>query len=966
MTRQIHFYTATSLLIVLFFLGAISCQKPPLPEVHAVDPPAAKDRQRVTLIGEHLTYFNEIRIGDYVIDYQEYVIEAEHTNKQIVFLLPPGLPPGTELLYLTHDRGETEGILIDLLGPGPLIDPFAVDTIRRGEVLHIRGQYLSGPGAEVHFNDWIVTDFIEQTDTSIQVLVPQEVDPGGVSILVSINACPSNTENVIILEPLPNTPEITNLSPNPVGVGDTLTINGHYFSEGNTQVVFPNGIEVTLFSMLDTNQIKLIVPPRVQPGILQVFTQAEQAAQYPDFALLPRITSLSASAGKPGEEISLSGWNFNDFSEMRFAENILPAPQLIPPLTDTIIRIMVPDLTPNTYEISLFTLTGSSNTIPFIIQDSCNTLKPVISSVATPPFQPGDTITISGTNFQEGAIVRSQAQGLSFPVINRINEQTLLVKIPETIACGVDSLQLSTSCGNSEPFAFTVDKTPKIQPLDPSNLMPGEPIFLTGIYLNGASVRVGNQAISPSENTDLALTFELPEAFSPGDYQLRVVTTCGTSNALAITVDDPVFPPVITSLSQHCKVMGDTITIFGEHFPEMPLVLIDNIPGEIIEMEASKLVVKISEGYPGNIDGTSIMVILKDPATGIETEEPVALTLFQRPSIESFLPEANAPGGPLFLRGRNLASVQQIHFNNTASLRLSAREFLYSSSFQELGMNVPVSLLPGEVEICFDIAKGGCTVEQVCQLKRFKVTDKTSQHASPSPGNPSTIILPNPPPGISLPAVSNDWRVMVYDQGKLTGTDKNINLSDLIFKDCSDTSNPDNLQGFSDSNGSFDEPIGSYQRDGNFISIIYNDQAYEGRQHGDTTLVYTTDYQGYQEVCKDLRYPLNMVFTPVKEGDQLELIFPFILDGVEPTTAQAGLEVTLVGRGLSDVSQVSLFHRESQTKFESFDINFDDYDNKLEQRITLPNNLPHGTYELFVIDGLFGVPSNVITFLVAN
>lgn len=954
-------FTLILLSLSLFIGLLIGCQKPPVPEVHAVDPSAAKNGDEVTLHGIHLTYFNEIRIGDFVMDYS-YVIANEHTNEKLVFKVPPGLPPGPELIYLTHDRGETEGILIDLLGPGPTLSRIATDTLRVGELLHLEGQYLAGAGAEVHLNDLIVTELVNQTDSTIQLIVPQEVDRGGVSVFVNINGCASNTENIVILDPLPDNPEITAISPNPAAVGDTLTITGHYFRPGNMLVILPNDLEIQSFVEQDSNRIQLIVPPRVKAGTIELSTDAEQSTQFPGFTLLPKLISLSESFGKPGDEITLSGWNFENFSEVRFGNNTLPGVNLRPPLSDTTVQVIIPDLPPNTYPISLYTQTGGSETLPFVIQDACNDLEPAIASVATPPFRPGNELTISGTNFLEGAIVRSKKQGLNLELINRVNEQTLVVKIPENINCGVDSLSIITSCGSSAPFAITIDKTPVLQPIATANLMPGTTISLSGTYLKDATVRIGNQSVSPAENSDNALTFELPEDFPPGDYQLMVITACGTSNALNITVEDPVFSPEVSGISQDCKVMGDTLTIFGNHFPAMPQVKFNDAPGTVIESTPTRLVVMIPSSFFGDIDGIGIPITVEDPETGLENMDKPYVKLFHRPSIAGFLPLANAPGGPLFLRGEHLNAVQQIHFGGSASLRRSAGEFIFSEQFQELGMNLPVNLNPGEVEICFDIAKSGCTIENICQELLFTVTDKTSQHATPSPGNPFTIAFPNPPPGISLPGVSNNWRVMFYQNGESATEDRNLNLA--VFdttKDCEE-SNGEEQYKFVNSNDEAD--AGTFQQNGHLLSFTYNGKLYEGRQHYDSTLVRTTEYDNYNPDCPDARYPFHLIFTPVEEGDQIELIFPFIIDEVTPPVAESGSILTLFGRGLTEVERAVLVNQETKQRYDVFDIVPDSgsTDNPDLQAITLPGDLGKGKYDLFLIEGLQNYPSNVVTF----
>ena len=87
---------------------------------------------------------------------------------------------------------------------------------------------------------------------------------------------------------------------------------------------------------------------------------------------------------------------------------------------------------------------------------------------------------------------------------------------------------------------------------------------------------------------------------------------------------------------------------------------------------------------------------------------------------------------------------------------------------------------------------------------------------------------------------------------------------------------------------------GDYKKDGTFIRINYNGQNYFGR----TDSIYPTNpFENNIDCSTDYAYPLRVILTPEEAGDQLEMIYPYVIDNVKVTHQGANINnIEILGR----------------------------------------------------------------------
>lgn len=81
------------------------------------------------------------------------------------------------------------------------------------------------------------------------------------------------------------------------------------------------------------------------------------------------------------------------------------------------------------------------------------------------------------------------------------------------------------------------------------------------------TVRIGSQKLEKVTSSGTSIRFTIPESVNPGRYDISVVSSGKTSNAMPFMVTVPnAIPPIITKIEPKEVKFGQNITIFGENF----------------------------------------------------------------------------------------------------------------------------------------------------------------------------------------------------------------------------------------------------------------------------------------------------------------------------------------------------------------------------------------------------------------
>ncbi len=202
---------------------------------------------------------------------------------------------------------------------------------------------------------------------------------------------------------------VTGISPTSGAVGSSVTITGTNLT-GVTAVQFANGVAAQ-FTVNSATSITATVPSGAVTGPITIRKTGCADVQTASFTVLPptvpchTVSSLAPTSGMAGSTVTITGTNFTGVSAVRFANNVAATFTVN---SDTQITATVPTgavtgpitlSKPNCPDAAsaTFTVVPSPNPAPVLTG-----LNPGSATAGGAAF----TLTLTGTNFVPGAVVR--------------------------------------------------------------------------------------------------------------------------------------------------------------------------------------------------------------------------------------------------------------------------------------------------------------------------------------------------------------------------------------------------------------------------------------------------------------------------------------------------------------------------------------------------------------------------------
>jgi hypothetical protein len=225
----------------------------------------------------------------------------------------------------------------------------------------------------------------------------------------------------------------------------------------------------------------------------------------------------------------------------------------------------------------------NSNVVTFDIMTP--TVVPTITSISPTLTIPDNTITVNGSNFVSGAIVKfGTVLGTN---VTFVSAAQLTVTVPN-LTPGATSITVQNPSGAvSNSVNITIDTIPTPGPtttlLDPATGIPGASITITGTgFVVGATVKFGTTL-----GTDITvvsatqITVKVP-SISAGVVNVIVTNPdAQQSSPLSFTVTSPP-PPTITSINPTSGPPGTVVTITGTGFTSNASVMFGTASGTFI------------------------------------------------------------------------------------------------------------------------------------------------------------------------------------------------------------------------------------------------------------------------------------------------------------------------------------------------------------------------------------------------
>lgn len=269
-------------------------------------------------------------------------------------------------------------------------------------------------------------------------------------------------------------PTITSFNPTSGPTGTTVTITGTNFSTtpaNNT--VRLNGI-ATVVTAATATSLTVTIPSSASTGTVSVLAAGGVATSSDSFIVsagVPTITSFSPTSGALGKTVTITGTNFSTTSANNavwfngFAATVTAA-------TSTSLTVTVPRGA-ESGSISVQTAGGGA------MSSGSFTVIPTIASFSPTSGAPGDTVTITGSNFGAQDIVYFW-NGIRAQVTARTST-SLTVRVPNGISTG--PIVIITDNGNRGVWSadnFVLDNAAKITRFSPTNGVAGTRVTIFG------------------------------------------------------------------------------------------------------------------------------------------------------------------------------------------------------------------------------------------------------------------------------------------------------------------------------------------------------------------------------------------------------------------------------------------------------------------------------------------------------
>lgn len=396
------------------------------------------------------------------------------------------------------------GISLNVFGPSP---------VARGGELRFLGSGMNQVTAVVIPGCADITDINVISDREIRITVPQEAQPGLVTLRTPNGDITTKTE-LTFTEPI----SIENFTPATVLPGDELTIEGEYLNLIH-EVIFADDVTVTEedFITHERNMIKLLVPEEAQTGQI-ILSDGEELPNmiYSEEDLvvtLPSVeTVVNKENAKPGDVVEINGENLDLVRQMLMPDGTEVEFTLTSP---NIIEFILPE-NASDGDVVVVPASGVKVTVAHL------TMAVPTNLVATPAsgLRGGDEIVLTGLNLD---VVTS----LSFPGVAEnvqlasLSEKELTVVMPEAAQSG--SLILNTKSGKQVSIVIETLK-PLVGSYNPSSIPAGESLLINGQNLDlVASVTFGGgQTVAVSSSSASQLSVSVPMEAETGNIVLNM------------------------------------------------------------------------------------------------------------------------------------------------------------------------------------------------------------------------------------------------------------------------------------------------------------------------------------------------------------------------------------------------------------------------------------------------------------
>ena len=282
----------------------------------------------------------------------------------------------------------------------------------------------------------------------------------------------------------------------------------------------------------------------------------------------PELVRLSASQAFINDPLTLTGYQFGPTPTVTFgvATSAVNAP--IKSNDENSIQIIVPRVPPGKTQVRVRTDQGTSDPLPFIVEQPA----PLLTAVTPSNGLPGTTVVVTGDYLNQ--ITRVRFNDIN-AIITDSTAQKLTIVVPPNLPRGPLALAIETTGGNLS-IPFIIAGTPTITSISPLQTKPGADLVIQGTNLLDGVVSINGLPTDKSLTTikDTEIHTTVPATATSGLVTVKVFETLVATSTDTLKI---IQPPFITNLLALDGIAGDKLIIAGRNLSTVTSVLFGNV-----------------------------------------------------------------------------------------------------------------------------------------------------------------------------------------------------------------------------------------------------------------------------------------------------------------------------------------------------------------------------------------------------
>jgi Cadherin-like beta sandwich domain/IPT/TIG domain/Divergent InlB B-repeat domain len=398
------------------------------------------------------------------------------------------------------------------------------------------------------------------------------------------------------------------------------------------------------------------------------------------FAAKPIVTSFSPASGRVGTTVTIKGSKFTGVTGVSFGD--MPAASF-KVVSDTQITAVVPI----NAATGVITVTDAS-----LSTDSAGTftytwVKPVVTSFTPATGKAGTPVTITGTDFLGTTEV--DFSGTPGTGLDVVSDTKIIVDVPANPLDGPLGVVNPGGAGVSKT-SFTFLPPPTMSNFAPEHAAFGATITITGGHFTGTTgVKIGGLAATFKVVDDGHITATVPTGASNTPAPISVTNAAGTVlSADNFTLDWAT--PSIASFTPTTARIGATVTINGANFTRASEADFGTHAAQTFTVVSDT---KITVVVPGNVGTSPVTITVNRPGGSPGTSVTNFTPLWPKPTITSFTPTSGKAGTPVTVTGTGFLGATELDFSGTPGTGLDV------VSDTKIIVDVPANPLDGPLGV---------------------------------------------------------------------------------------------------------------------------------------------------------------------------------------------------------------------------------------------------------------------------